>query len=228
MNIPSSVTDPLARRSIEYADCIPNDHSSSGAFIARCYASGDRIGHCIWWLQDNGSEPVANAIPLTESLVHSAGKTPVLILASIEGNANQNWPESSPFQQIVCENVGAGGKPVLLAVGMAGKAHWSATIEGDSMTEAIAMDIACRTAAAPERLGSLYHVPTIWKATIVSNNSVLLEHPDGMSATIDSIGNAPLHFDAALRTLLIQPTIDATHHQRGQTYRWRYVLRRSI
>ncbi len=144
-------------------------------------------------------------------------------MSSVEGNSEQAWPDSSPFQQIVCENVGAGNKPVLLGVGMAGKAHWSATIEGDSLTEAIAMDIACRSAAIPEQLGSTYWVPEAWKAVLISENSLTLEHSRGIKVTIDSIGNTPIVFEN--QRIQIRPTIDGTQHQRGKTYRWRYLVR---
>ncbi len=148
---------------------------------------------------------------------------PTLVLVSVEGNAEQAWPESSPLQQLVCENVGAGDKPVLLGVGMAGKAHWSATIEGDSMTEAIAMDIACRTAALPEQLGSAYWIPADWQATRISPNSFSLKHSRDIHLVVDSIGDTPIEFENQILT--IRPRIDATQHQRGQTYRWRYVVR---
>lgn len=142
---------------------------------------------------------------------------------SVEGNSEQVWPESSPFQQIVCENVGAGNKPVLLGVGMAGKAHWSATIEGDSLTEAIAMDIACRSAAVPERLGSTYWIPDTWKATLTSENSISLEHISGINVAIDSVGNTPIVFED--QKMYIRPSVDGAQHQRGKTYRWRYLVR---
>ena len=106
---------------------------------------------------------------------------------------------------------------------MAGKAHWSAAIEGDSMTEAIALDIACRTAKLPERLGSAYGVPTIWNVDIQSKTKVLIEHPHGFQVEIESIGNTTVIVED--HKLLVQPSIDPTLHERGQTYRWRYIVR---
>ena len=191
-----------AERFLEYNECIKNDHSVSGSLMARCYKAGDRTGHCVWWLEDD---------------------IPTLIMMSLEGHSKQAWPESSPFQQIVCENVGAGEKPVLLGVGMAGKAHWSATIEGDSMTEAIAMDIACRTAVAPERLGSTYWIPPQWTAKLVTENSLSLEHLHGLKVVIESVGNTPIVYEG--QKLQIHPKIDFANHHRGQTYRWRYLVR---
>jgi hypothetical protein len=106
---------------------------------------------------------------------------------------------------------------------MAGKAHWSATIEGDSMTEAIAFDMACRTAAAPLRLGSKYAIAEGWTVNAESDRTLLLQDDDGSQLAIDSIGNLPIQCED--RIVLIRPTIDPAQHQRGQTYRWRYVVR---
>ncbi len=198
----NSSSEVPSENPLNYDDCIADDHTSSGPLVARCYAAVDRTGHCVWWLEND---------------------KPCLIIKSLEGNPSQAWPESSPFQQIVCENVGAGGKAVLLGVGMAGKAHWSATIEGDSMTQAIAMDIACRTAAVPEHLGSAYWISAPWIATSISENSLSLVHPDGITLIVDSIGNTSITVEN--RKMLVRPSIDTAHHQRGQTYRWRYVLR---
>ena len=68
---------------------------------------------------------------------------------------------------------------MLLGVGMAGKAHWSATIEGDSMTEAIAFDMACRTSSLPLQLGSSYSIESSWRLVDHREHSVKLQHPDG-------------------------------------------------
>jgi hypothetical protein len=187
---------------VKRTDCIEGLETRSGRLMASCHTVVDRTGHSVWWITDDA---------------------PRLLMTSIESDAHEAWPESSPLQQIVCESVGAGGKPVLLGVGMAGKAHWSATIEGDSLTEAIAFDMACRTAAAPLRLGSKYKIADGWIVRVESDRTLRLQDNDGNQLAIDSIGNLPIQCND--RSVLIHPIIDPAQHQRGQTYRWRYVLR---
>ena len=106
---------------------------------------------------------------------------------------------------------------------MAGRSHWSATIEGDGMAEAIAMDIACRTAVAPARLGSSYRLAPAWEAILVDERSLQLRHPFGMKVVLEAIGLLRLEWTAGLLTLKLP--VDSQQHQRGQTYRWRYVVR---
>ncbi len=176
--------------------------TSSGPLVARCFVTGDRTGHGIWWCE-GGAE---------------------LILSSLEGTPDQAWPCSPPFQEIVAENIAAGGRPALLGVGMAGKSHWSATIEGDGFSEAIAFDIACRTAAVPALLGSAYLIADHWTATRVSESSLSICHTDGRQVVLDTIGNCALAWSG--KNVAIKPSLDATQHQRGKTYRWRYVLKK--
>jgi hypothetical protein len=183
--------------------CLPKTETSSGPFVARCYSSNDRTGHGVWWVDGE----------------------PHLILASLEGTPDQAWPTSPPLQEIVAETVAAGRQPSLLGVGMAGKSHWSATIEGDGFSEAIAFDIACRTAEAPALLGSAYLLAPHWKAERIADNSLLLVHENGYQAIIDTIGPCALAWAGA--NIAMKPLLDATTHQRGKTYRWRYVLKKA-
>jgi hypothetical protein len=178
--------------------------TKSGPLVARGFALADRFGHSLWWLEEG---------------------QPKLIMISVEGTSDQAWPISPPFQELVMENIAAGGRPTLLAVGKAGKSHWSAAIEGDAFSEAIAFDIACRTVEAPPLLGSVYRVSNEWSIERLAPNALRLMHRTGLSVHMDVIGEAVL--DWSEQRLAIKPPLDATVHQRGKTYRWRYVCRRS-
>lgn len=195
----TSSTLPLPPK---WEDCLPEIETSSGPLVARCFSAGDRTGHGVWWRGDEAD----------------------LILSSLEGTPDQAWPSSPPFQEIVAENIAAGGRPALLGVGMAGKSHWSATIEGDGFTEAVAFDIACRTAAAPALLGSAYLIAEGWTAERIDDRSLAIRHLDGREVILDTIGNCALAW--AGKNIALKPSFDATQHQRGQTYRWRYVLKK--
>jgi hypothetical protein len=181
--------------------CLPEMETSSGPLVTRCHAVGDRTGHSVWWRESETD----------------------MILLSLEGTSDQAWPCSPPLQEIVAENVAAGKRPALLGVGMAGKAHWSATIEGDAFTEAIAFDIACRTATVPALLGSAYLIGEAWTAS-QSDQSLILEHQDGRSVVLESIGSCGLAWSG--RNVALKPLFDVDEHQRGKTYRWRYFLRK--
>ena len=99
---------------------------------------GDRFGHHISAV-NNGSI----VIPL---------------LASVEGTASDDWPPSPPLQTLRIETLPDGRRAALL-VGMAGRSHWSASIETALATAEILLDLACRHSASPKFLGSRYHVP---------------------------------------------------------------------
>jgi hypothetical protein len=72
-------------------------------------------------------------------------------LASVEGSPEEEWPASPPFQALeVAERT---GRPVALLVGMAGKSHWSASVELDPRARSLRFDVACRV--REEDAGSL-------------------------------------------------------------------------
>ena len=69
-----------------------------------------------------------------------------LLLASVEGTAEHEWPPSPPLQSLSIEELAPGRRAALL-VGMAGRSHWSASIEPVPGRAAIVFDIACRRQA---------------------------------------------------------------------------------
>lgn len=80
-----------------------------------------------------------------------------ICLTTVEGDADDQWPPSPPLQQYSTEAGGAGEGLVLL-LGMAGKSHWSASVETDATTTSLVFDVACRVARRPRWLGSTYRV----------------------------------------------------------------------
>jgi len=79
------------------------------------------------------------------------------LLVSIEGNADQAWPDSPPLQQLSHEHLE--GRDVVLGVGAAGKSHWSLCvmpIEGADETPALRFEWACRTTESQPHLRSSY------------------------------------------------------------------------
>jgi hypothetical protein len=77
---------------------------------------------------------------------------------SVEGDQQQNWPPSPPFQDISIERIHESN--VALLVGMAGKSHWSLSVDIDAERGSIRFDVACRIADVAEQLRSSYRGPT--------------------------------------------------------------------
>jgi len=83
-----------------------------------------------------------------------------VVLESCEGTPADAWPASSPLQSLSIEEL-TPGAPVGLLVGMAGKSHWSASIERLSGNNGWRWDIACRVNVTPDFLGSTYRLPQV-------------------------------------------------------------------
>ena len=87
-------------------------------------------------------------------------------LHSVEGNGDQDWPVSPPGQQLSIESQPSGD--VALLVGMAGKCHWSMSVQAISKHHSdpkLEFDIACRLGNEIELsevnwLGSVYRSET--------------------------------------------------------------------
>lgn len=98
---------------------------------------GDRFGHVISRVQPGGI-----AQPFFESM---------------EGAAMDDWPASPPLQSHMFHKLPTGQSAALL-VGMAGRSHWSASVETSPNSAKLVFDIACRHTAQPAWLGSRYRV----------------------------------------------------------------------
>jgi hypothetical protein len=116
---------------------------------------GDRMGHVIAAVTSRGS----------------SNETVMPLLASIEGDSSQLWPPSAPLQSLSIERRIA--SEVALLVGMAGKSHWSASVEAIEGERRIEFDLACRVGGTAERLGSRYR----WLCEVnqITGSSCLLD-----------------------------------------------------
>jgi hypothetical protein len=88
------------------------------------------------------------------SLIDAKGAAQQL-LESIEGTPHDAWPPSPPLQSLTIETR-PNGQHAALLLGMAGRCHWSASIETAEGKAALIFDIACRHGENPGHLGSLY------------------------------------------------------------------------
>lgn len=79
----------------------------------------------------------------------------MLLAESMNGSVDDDWPPSPPLQTLSIENL-PDGRSVALLVGMAGRSHWSASIEPVNGQSKLIFDIACRHSGPPRWLGSRY------------------------------------------------------------------------
>ena len=97
--------------------------------------------------------------PLASATESDRGQRPRLqkrvILESVEGTPNQNWPPSPPLQELHLESR-PDGKQLALLVGMAGNSHWSMSVEFDPAAGKALFDVACRVKREPGKLASTY------------------------------------------------------------------------
>ncbi len=170
--------------------------------------SSDRFGHTIELIDGGG-----RAYP---------------VLESIEGTADEPWPASPPFQEAHLEQR-AGGRQVVLLVGMAGSSHWSASAEIDPQSHSVAFDIACRLRGRSDWLGSRYEI-----------HGAGLAIPDGRirlttDPSTELLGQRPLARWLELATngdpagLILEGSelriaAETVESQAAHTIRWRYAI----
>lgn len=167
----------------------------------------DRFAHVIGWL---------NEVP-------GGGLEFVPLLESVEGTADDNWPASPPLQSLHVEDR-PDGKRLALLVGMAGRSHWSASLEFDPALGKATWDVACRLHAEPAALTSTYRVVEA-KLLSVSDSSVRLssgsrcfelqlEGSDQHSCTLNATSPTQLTIQCFSPPGLLPRTV-----------RWRYTLK---
>lgn len=91
-------------------------------------------------------------------------ESPRPLLRSVEGQDQSDWPDSPPLQELNQHSVD--DREAILGVGMAGKSHWSASINRELRGGELNLELAClarsydAAAAVGQRpfVGSTYHV----------------------------------------------------------------------
>ena len=145
-----------------------------------------------------------------------------VVLASCEGSAEDEWPPSPPLQPV---HIAAreGNRQVALLVGMAGKSHWSASIELDPTLGSLVFDVACRR--RPGDLGPLESRYRLLRPPREFNHERAVFDGAGAQRLIiecsDASESSRISTDAEeLRVLptAVQPGVTA------QTVRWAYRI----
>ena len=161
----------------------------------------------------------------------------VPLLASREGSSNDSWPASPALQNLSVEEL-APNKPVALLVGMAGRSHWSASVEVDPARAALVFDIACRVSQPPRWLGTTYAVCPDFRVTRGDGDLLfqLLRAAAGVEVLLAALPIAseptaaweileaanPAEGSVEKGLVQIQCCVEAV--PRRLTYRWKYRL----
>jgi len=131
-------------------------------------------------------------------------------LHSVEGNDTEAWPASPPCQQLSIEQQDAGD--VALLVGMAGKCHWSMSVQARVDKEAgplLEFDIACRLGTGIDSIGWL---GSTYRAESEKESICWLERNTLLSNVELSRAGENLQFAALPET------------DNPKTVRWRFLL----
>jgi hypothetical protein len=151
------------------------------------------------------------------------------VLASVEGSPSEDWPASPPFQSLHCAELGTANQSALL-VGMAGKSHWSASIELDPAGDCARFDIACRVrgATAPG-LSSTYRTMPGVSARQAHEGKLEFNAPSlvkvNMSLQLSSPQESPRASFEIVEGKVRIVANDLAAIDSSRTVRWRYTLR---
>jgi hypothetical protein len=173
---------------------------TAGRVRVRFALHEDRFAHQIWLL---------------------AGGDWTCALSSVEGTPDQHWPPSPPLQTLHIETRPTG--PVALLVGMAGKSHWSASIEAQAVDHRLGFDLASRARAHRElSLGTTYQVSAGFHLLSVAEGRLLATSPDGSALEIAAAPGARVEVDGVDRVRAVPRQLPAG--DAPATICWNYHL----
>jgi hypothetical protein len=143
------------------------------------------------------------------------------LLESVEGTPLDAAPSSPPLQSVSIETL-PGGRRAALLVGMAGRGHWSASIEAVPGEAALVFDIACRSAGGDPTLASTYRLAESQSTLFAAADQSWIEArlPDGkfliITANDSAVPSALNQKSPATFTIVPRTGLDKT------TIRWKY------
>jgi hypothetical protein len=140
-------------------------------------------------------------------------------LESIEGDGDDPWPPSPPLQQLSIEELSP-GRLVALMVGMAGKSHWSVSVECAPTCTSLIFDVACRLARQPRLLASSYRCLQASSLRTCDPSRLLVA--DGAAEVVVQpvAGSAPAFLEATSAGFAVRVGPKGLCQQ--TTIRWRY------
>jgi hypothetical protein len=158
------------------------------------------------------------------SVVGADGVAAPLLESVEEANAD-GFPASPPLQSLSIETL-ADGRRAALLVGMAGRSHWSASIEPLADAAGLLFDIACRAGEPRPRLASEYAIAVERLNEAqgeVTDSGIELRFGDQTLVGRALLGTASATTPSE-KSLTFAP-IAAPATKLGATIRWRYEIR---
>ena len=172
-------------------------------------------GQILRLVLEQAADRVSHRIEILDAAAHVLAE-----LRSVEGTSTDEWPSSPALQSCSLQEIRPGERAAFL-VGMAGKSHFSASIEAIPQVGAFYFDFACRVQKTPPWLGTTYAMDGMprgdgspfldWQIGI----AVEVVSPDGLSG-----------FQARGQSLLL-PCIQQAE-KFPATFRWRYGIHLEI
>jgi len=144
---------------------------------------------------------------------------PIPVFESVEGSSVEDWPPSPPLQQLSVEELRPETQVALL-VGMAGKSHWSISIEPVSDGAAFVFDVACRSSETAKQLGSGYLLLAAGLTPDGEHDAIIAV--DGR--TIQLRCDRDRETAAKIKDDPLGTRIEPAVINSGSTTRWRYVI----
>ena len=147
------------------------------------------------------------------------------LLASDEGCDHDDWPPSPPLAQLHVEDRAGGGRVALL-VGMAGRSHWSLSVEALAEARQLVFDAACRLGGSADsrsgRLGSRYRA-MIAPAPDAKGIARISAYGSTCYVACEPAGECPTGVLSVTSIgLTIVPSTDGGANRSAPNRRWRY------
>lgn len=128
--------------------------ADGGRLGLRFFRRGDRLHQSIEWLAAADSQSTVSA-GQSAGVDRSTTRFAPCLLESLEGQSGDIWPASPPMQQLLIESRAEAGHVALL-VGMAGRSHWSLSVEPLADRVGFRFDAACRLGGPPDWMGHVW------------------------------------------------------------------------
>lgn len=151
-----------------------------------------------------------------------SGQSELVFLRSVEGDADQPWPPSPPLQEASHQDLDT--CQAVLAVGMAGKSHWSASFSYDQDQSFLA-DLAClcKNNSPGQWIGSRYELGRGVEMVLVEEGGEFLL--EDLRLLIRPVADTSCKTQLAVenRVLTFKPLELST--EQGRPTRWGYQVK---